>query len=181
MRLTEIGHQIGLVATDRFARFETKRNAVEVEKQRLKQTWLRPEALDYSAMMSALGRPLARESNLLDLLKRPKTTYIELAELAGLDQPLNDQQAVRQLEIQARYDGYIERQIDEIARVKKQENTSIPIDLNYQLVRGLSTEVMQKLETTRPETIGQASRISGVTPAAISLLLVHLKRHQRAA
>ncbi len=181
MRLTEIGHQLGLVATDRFARFETKRNAVEVEKQRLKQTWLRPEALDYGAMMSALGRPLARESNLLDLLRRPKTTYIELAELAGLDQPLNDQQAVRQLEIQARYDGYIERQIDEIARLKKQENTSIPIDLNYQLVRGLSTEVMQKLETTRPETIGQASRISGVTPAAISLLLVHLKRHQRAA
>jgi len=181
MRLTETGHQLGLVATDRFARFETKRNAVEVEKQRLKQTWVRPEALNYSAMMSALGRPLARESNLLELLKRPETTYIELARLAGLEQPLNDQQAVRQLEIQARYDGYIKRQIDEIARLKKQENTSIPVDLNYQLVRGLSTEVLQKLETTRPETIGQASRISGVTPAAISLLLVHLKRHQRAA
>lgn len=181
MRLTETGHQLGLVATDRFARFETKRNAVEIEKQRLKQTWVRPEALNYSAMMSVLGRPLARESNLLELLKRPETTYTALAGLAGLEQPLDDQQAVRQLEIQARYDGYIERQIDEIARLRKQENTSIPADLNYQLVRGLSTEVMQKLEATRPETIGQASRISGVTPAAISLLLVHLKRHQRAA
>jgi len=115
------------------------------------------------------------------LLRRPETSYLQLAQLADLDARLEDDQAIRQLEIQARYDGYIERQLTEIERQKKQENAFIPQEINYQQVSGLSSEVQQKLEQTRPETVGQAARIPGVTPAAISLLLVHLKRLQRAA
>ncbi|MGI9319221.1 MAG: tRNA uridine-5-carboxymethylaminomethyl(34) synthesis enzyme MnmG [bacterium] len=181
LRLTEKGHQLGLVDHERIEFFERKRSAVHGEKLRMKKTWLRPEELSQSAMISALGRPLTREANLLDLLRRPETNYVDLARLANLSQPIDDQQVIRQLEIQARYEGYIERQIDEIEKLKKQEGTAIPLELNYQQVRGLSAEVMQKFESTRPETVGQAARIPGVTPAAISLLLVHLKRHRRAA
>ena len=181
LRLTEIGHALGLVDAARAESFERKRSAVNNEKLRLQKTWLRPAELKTDAMISALGRPLARETNLLDLLRRPETKYADLVELAGLKEPVDDEEVIRQLEIQARYDGYIERQIDEIERLKKQEATPIPGDLDYQQVRGLSAEVMQKFVTTRPETVGQAARIPGVTPAAISLLLVHLKRHRRAA
>ena len=151
------------------------------EKQRFQKTWLRPGSPVDAAVTQALGQPLARETNLLDLLRRPETSYLQLAQLADLDARLEDDQAIRQLEIQARYDGYIERQLTEIERQKKQENAFIPQEINYQQVSGLSSEVQQKLEQTRPETVGQAARIPGVTPAAISLLLVHLKRLQRAA
>lgn len=181
LRLTEIGQQLGLVDAERTESFERKRNALNDEKLRLQKTWLRPAELNNDAMISVLGRPLTRETNLLDLLRRPETNYADLVKLAGLQLPVNDEQVIRQLEIQARYDGYIERQIDEIERLKKQETTPIPYDLDYQQVRGLSAEVMQKFLDTRPETVGQAARIPGVTPAAISLLLVHLKRHRRAA
>jgi tRNA uridine 5-carboxymethylaminomethyl modification enzyme len=181
LRLTATGHKLGLVAEERLLKLEKKRDAVEAEKNRFKQTWLRPGSQDEAVIEQVLGQPLARETNLLDLLRRPETNYQQLAELADLDSRLDDTQEIRQLEIQARYDGYIERQLGEIERQKKQENTSIPISINYQQVRGLSSEVQQKLEDTQPETVGQAARIPGVTPAAISLLLVHLKRHQRAA
>ena len=181
LRLTEKGHHLGLVDDERIENFEEKRNAVEREKRRLKTTWVRPEDLSNSAMLSALGKPLIREANLLDLLRRPETNYFDLVQLAELPEPIENEQAIRQLEIQARYDGYIERQIDEIEKLKKQEATLIPEGMDYGKVRGLSVEVRQKLESTRPETVGQAARIPGVTPAAISLLLVHLKRHRRAA
>jgi len=181
LRLTETGHRLGLVSGERLQRFERKRDVVVAEKQRFQKTWLRPGSPVDAAVTQALGQPLARETNLLDLLRRPETSYLQLAQLADLDARLEDDQAIRQLEIQARYDGYIERQLTEIERQKKQENAFIPQEINYQQVSGLSSEVQQKLEQTRPETVGQAARIPGVTPAAISLLLVHLKRLQRAA
>ena len=181
LRLTEQGHQLGLVDDVRIKNFKAKRNAVEGEKHRLKTTWIRPQDLNDSAMISALGKPLTREANLLDLLRRPETNYFDLVRLAELPEPIENEQVIRQLEIQARYDGYIERQIDEIEKLKKQEATLIPDGVDYEQVRGLSAEVRQKLKSTRPETVGQAARIPGVTPAAISLLLVHLKRHRRAA
>ena len=128
-----------------------------------------------------LGQPLARETSLMDLLRRPELGYLDIARLAGLDDPLDDYQSVRQLEIQARYSGYIERQVAEIEKLRKNNDTRIPDNMDYDNVLGLSAEVQQKLIETRPQTVGQASRIPGVTPAAVSLLLVHLKKIQRAA
>jgi len=181
LRLTDIGKNFGLVDDIRYQRFDTKRNAVEQEKQRFRSTWVRPDQPATAKVEKILGQPLSREANLLDLLKRPEISYQTLAEAAELTQPLTDHDWIRQLEIQARYQGYIERQIGEVERLKKQENTAIPETIDYDNVRGLSAEVRQKLNDTHPETIGQASRIPGMTPAAVSLLLVHLKRHQRAA
>ncbi len=181
LRLTDIGKRFGLVDDVRYQRFDTKRNAVEKEKQRFRSTWVRPDQPTSANVEKALGQPLAREANLLDLLKRPEIGYQTLAVAAELTEPLTDLDWIRQLEIQARYQGYIERQIGEVERLKKQEDTTIPETIDYENVRGLSAEVRQKLTETNPETIGQASRIPGITPAAVSLLLVHLKRHQRAA
>jgi tRNA uridine 5-carboxymethylaminomethyl modification enzyme len=181
LRLTSTGRELGLVCDERVRRFERKRDAVNNEKKRLAKTWLQPGRLDPAKEIAVLGRPLGRETSLLELLRRPETDYPAVVDLAGLDDPLTDAQAVRQLEIQARYDGYIERQQGEIARLRKQENTVIPPDIDYASVRGLSTEVRQKLDQTKPQTVGQAGRIPGVTPAAISLLLVHLKRTRQAA
>ncbi len=181
LRLTEKGRDLGLVGDLRFSRFETKREAIETEKKRLSKTWVQPGTLDVGRETAVLGRPLTREANLMELLRRPETDYASVANLVDLPMPLTEAQAIRQLEIQARYEGYIERQQGEIARLKKQENTAIPADLDYADVRGLSAEVQQKLAETRPETVGQAARIPGVTPAAISLLLVYLKRTRRAA
>ena len=180
LRLTEKGRELGLVDDERFRRFEAKRDAVDSEKKRLSKTWVQPGTLDPAREQAVLGRALSREANLLELLRRPEADYVSVAGLTGLASPLTDTQAIRQLEIQARYEGYIERQQGEIARLRRQESTVIPPDLDYALVRGLSAEVQQKLGETRPETVGQASRIPGVTPAAVSLLLVHLKRGQRA-
>ena len=118
---------------------------------------------------------------MLDLLRRPELTYGDIVRLAELESPLDDPQAIRQLEIQARYSGYIERQVAEIERQKKHESTLLPLSLDYAQVKGLSAEVTQKLNDTKPETIGQAARIPGMTPAAISLLLIHLKKIQSAA
>jgi len=181
LRLTGTGHALGLVDGSRMARFERKRDAVDAEKQRFRQTWVRPETLDPARAEQALGQSLAREANLLDLLRRPETSYRDLVDLARLESPLLEREEIRQLEIQARYDGYIERQQDEIERQRSQQDKPIPADLDYATVRGLSSEARQKLRETRPETVGQASRIPGITPAAVSLLLVHLKRVQRAA
>jgi len=181
LRLTDIGKDFGLVDHIRYQQFDAKRNAVEQEKQRFRSTWMRPDQPNTARVEKALGQPLAREASLLDLLKRPEVNYQTLAEAAELTEPLTNIDWIRQLEIQARYQGYIERQIGEVERLKKQENTAIPETIDYENVRGLSSEVRQKLTETNPETIGQASRIPGMTPAAVSLLLVHLKRHQRAA
>ena len=181
LRLTEKGFEMGVVDDQRIAAFNLKRNRIEKEKGRLEKTWIHPDKTDSARIQRVLGQPLQRETNLLDLLRRPEIDYSGLVELAELDSPLDDPQSIRQLEIQARYSGYIERQMIEIERQKNSDRLTIPQSLDYSGVRGLSAEVQQKLTETRPQTIGQAARIPGVTPAAVSLLLVHLKRFRRAA
>ncbi len=181
LRLTEKGYQLNLVDEDRMRRFDTKRHALEREKARLASTRVRPGQLNLEREQAVLGGALRRGVNLLELLRRPDVDYRVMVHLVGLDNPLTDDQTIRQLEIQARYEGYIERQQGEISRLRRQESTLLPMEMEYSQVRGLSTEVQQKLNQTRPETVGQAARIPGVTPAAISLLLVHLKRLQKAS
>ena len=181
LRLTEKGYQLGLVDQYRMSAFDTKRSNIDKEKVRLEKTWVHAAKIDDVEAKKYLGQSLQRDSNLLDLMRRPEVGYKEAVALAGLDAPLQDEQSIRQLEIQARYSGYIERQVAEIERQKKSQDMVIPSDLDYLQVRGLSSEVQQKLLQTKPETVGQAARIPGVTPAAISLLMVHLKKIQRAA
>jgi tRNA uridine 5-carboxymethylaminomethyl modification enzyme len=181
LRLTETGYQLGLVDEHRMMIFDKKRESIKKEKTRLQKTWIRPEKADPGKIEKILGQALQREANLMELLRRPEIDYQDLVELGKLDSPLENPQSIRQLEIQARYSGYIERQMAEVERQKKSENLVIPENIDYAKARGLSTEVLQKLCETRPQTIGQAARIPGVTPAAISLLLVHLKKIQQAA
>jgi tRNA uridine 5-carboxymethylaminomethyl modification enzyme len=187
-RLTAIGRELGCIDEARWAAFSRKREQVAVELERLKHTWVHPRTLDPAAANSVLGKPLEREHTLYDLLKRPALGYADLARLRSLDgaapavpgaQSLGPA-IVQQLEIAAKYEGYIARQQVDIARQESHETTRIPAAFDYASVRGLSIEVRQKLQALRPETLGQAARLSGVTPAAISLLLVFLKRwHQQ--
>lgn len=176
LRLTEKGHELGLVSEARWRAFSAKREAIEKEQERLRTTWIQPDKVDKALTARVLGDTLRREHNLHDLLLRPNVRYKELMALDASGQGVSDPQVINQLEIQARYGGYIERQRNEIARHSKLEKTALPSDLNYDNVRGLSNEVRQKLSEQRPQTIGQASRMPGVTPAAISLLLVYLKK-----
>ena len=183
-RLTEIGFRIGCVSRDRFDKFEAKREFVSRETERLSTSWMRP-ALMTPEVESELGFSLASEHHLLDLLKRPEVGYHQLlraAKLAGLQASPStaDHASVEQIEIQTKYAGYIDRQRVEVERHRHSEDLQIPDDFNYAAVPGLSIEVCQKLTLTRPATLGQAGRIAGVTPAAISLLLVHLKKSSRA-
>jgi tRNA uridine 5-carboxymethylaminomethyl modification enzyme len=177
-RLTEIGRRLGCVDDGRWDAFCRKRDAVALELERLKSTWVNPHSLGDDAMARVFGKPLEREYTLADLLRRPGVSYQALATLgsAGTATAATDPQVGEQVEISVKYAGYIARQQDEVARLESHENTRIPASLDYNRVRGLSFEVRQKLSAQRPETVGQASRISGITPAAISLLLVHLKR-----
>jgi len=177
LRLTEKGYELGLVDENRWSRFNRKRELIELERQRLKTTWLHPGKVDQARARKTLGDTLKREHSLYDLLVRPNVGYAALMELDSSSAPIEDQQVIAQLEIQARYGGYIERQRNEIERQSKLESTILPAQLDYEHVRGLSNEVRQKLTDHRPDTVGQASRIPGVTPAAISLLLVHMKKH----
>jgi tRNA uridine 5-carboxymethylaminomethyl modification enzyme len=176
LRLTETGRKLGLVDDARWDAFARKRDAIARETERLKSTWVNPCVLPPEEALRVLGKPLERDQTLLDLLRRPEVTYRALLTLCGSGTPASDSAVAEQVEIQAKYAGYITRQRDEVARNEAHESTRLPPDLDYRAVRGLSFEVQQKLAQQRPETIGQASRISGVTPAAISLLLVHLKR-----
>jgi tRNA uridine 5-carboxymethylaminomethyl modification enzyme len=176
LRLTPIGRKLGLVDDLRWERFERKREAVEKEQRRLRSVWIQPNDLPVEDAMRVIGHGLEREYSLMDLLRRPAVSYANLMTLPGAGPQLADLQAAEQVEIQAKYQGYIDRQREEVARHEHSESLCIPAELDYGSVRGLSIEVQQKLGRHRPETIGQASRISGVTPAAISLLLVHLKR-----
>jgi tRNA uridine 5-carboxymethylaminomethyl modification enzyme len=176
MRLTKIGYDLGLVGEERWQAFDQKREIIEQETQRLKTTWLRPETVDREKATAVLGEPLKREHNLYDLLIRPEVDYRNLITLNEGDQGIEHIQAVQQIEIQARYGGYIKRQQDEVARQSKQEGTVLSEAIDYEGVRGLSNEVRLKLQDHRPATSGQASRIPGMTPAAISLLLVHVKK-----
>jgi tRNA uridine 5-carboxymethylaminomethyl modification enzyme len=176
LRLTDIGRGLGIVDDRRWGAFNRKRDAIALESERLKSTWLSPKAVPAEAARRVLGSEIEREYTLMDLLKRPRVHYADLMSLPGAGEPTMQAVVAEQVEIQAKYSGYIERQRQEVERRERQESSSLPGDLDYRTVRGLSVEVQQKLNLHKPETVGQASRISGVTPAAISLLLVHLKR-----
>jgi tRNA uridine 5-carboxymethylaminomethyl modification enzyme len=176
LRLTETGRALGLVDDARWDAFARKRDAIARETERLKSTWISPRALPEADAVRVFGKPLERDQTLLDLLRRPDVTYGELMTLHDAGGAVDDPAVAEQVETQAKYAGYITRQRDEVARNVAHESMRLPPDLDYRAVRGLSFEVQQKLAAQRPETVGQASRISGVTPAAISLLLVHLKR-----
>jgi tRNA uridine 5-carboxymethylaminomethyl modification enzyme len=178
MRLTETGRRLGLVDDIRWRAFEEKREKIARELERLKSTWVNPRMLDKTEAERVLGKEIEREYCLYDLLRRPEVSYPALMTLPGA-QPADRPEFTEEVEIQVKYQGYIERQADEIARQESQETTKLPANMDYSLVRGLSIEVRQKLNLHQPQTVGQASRISGVTPAAISLLLVHLKRGAR--
>ena len=176
LRLTEIGRKLGAVDDTRWAAFETKREAIAREQERLKATWVNPLVVDAAAAQRVLGQAMAREYPLIDLLRRPDVTYGVLMTLPGAGPGVDDVQVAEQVEIQAKYQGYIERQQVEIDRSAQQENLKLPLDLDYTKISGLSIEAQQKLAKQQPETLGQAARISGITPAAISVLMVYAKR-----
>lgn len=176
LRLTEMGRELGLVDDERWARFNEKLERIEQERQRLKSTWVNPLAESAAEVNAHLATPLSREASGEDLLRRPDMTYAQLTSLSAFAPGLDDAQAAEQVEIQVKYEGYIARQQDEIDRQQRNENTLLPATLDYRQVSGLSNEVIAKLNDHKPVSIGQASRISGVTPAAISILLVWLKK-----
>ncbi|MDR3490878.1 MAG: tRNA uridine-5-carboxymethylaminomethyl(34) synthesis enzyme MnmG [Gammaproteobacteria bacterium] len=176
LRLTAKGHELGLVNEEQWSQFSVKQEAVEREKSRLHTTWVRPNTTTGDAVEAMLELPLAHEYSLEELLRRPKVTYQKLMEIPDAGPGLVDAVAAEQVEIQIKYAGYITRQEDEILRQSRNENLAIPLHLEYADVVGLSTEVKQKLKNVKPVTLGSASRIPGVTPAAISLLLVHIKK-----
>jgi tRNA uridine 5-carboxymethylaminomethyl modification enzyme len=179
-RLTEIGRELGLVDDLRWGMFNRKRDAVAREAERLKATWVNPRQLPEIDAIRVLGQPMEREYRLFDLLRRPQVSYASLLSLPGAGEGVAAAEVIEQLEIQAKYQGYIERQQEEIDKGLAHESMALPTDIDYAQVPGLSFEVRQKLAQMRPQTLGQASRLQGLTPAAISLLLVHLKRRKAA-
>lgn len=176
LRLTEQGRELGLVDDERWARFNRKLESIERERQRLKASWVNPLAESAAEVNAQLTAPLSREANGEDLLRRPEMTYEQLVQMTPFSPGLEDKQAAEQVEIQVKYEGYIARQQDEIEKQQRNENTLLPATLDYRQVNGLSNEVIAKLNDHKPSSIGQASRISGITPAAISILLVWLKK-----
>lgn len=176
LRLTPIGHQLGLVNQNHFDLFEKKRKMIESEQERIHNTWVRPDSPIGRSVETILQQPLIREYRLVELLRRPCVTYQNLMDIEGIGPGILDDKVAEQIEIQAKYAGYIDRQEEEIARYTRHEDAKLPIHFDYSKVKGLSAEVCQKLSSTRPVNIGMASRIPGVTPAAISLLLVHVKK-----
>ena len=176
IRLTPIAHELGLIDEARWARFNEKMENIEKERERLKQIWIHPQSEHLAVINELVSTPLIREASGEDLLRRPEMTYEKLTQTAAFAPALADKQAAEQVEIAIKYQGYIEHQQDEIEKQKRHENTVIPERFDYSLVSGLSNEVRSKLEQHRPVSIGQASRISGITPAAISILLVNLKK-----
>ncbi|MBO9716357.1 MAG: tRNA uridine-5-carboxymethylaminomethyl(34) synthesis enzyme MnmG [Pseudoxanthomonas sp.] len=179
LRLTAKGRELGVVDEARWARFEAKREAIERETRRLRALWATPANALGREVEAALGLAVSRETNALDLIKRPELGYALLMTVPSLGPGVDDAQVAEQVEIGVKYAGYLDRQREEIARQQRHEETAIPATFDYAGVRGLSAEVQQKLERVRPQTIGQAQRIPGMTPAAISLLLVHLERLRR--
>jgi tRNA uridine 5-carboxymethylaminomethyl modification enzyme len=185
MRLTEAGRNMGLVGDDQWDKFNKKRDAVSRETQRLRSLWVSPANLAATESERVLGKAIDHEYSLADLLRRPQVAYADLmgldggrfvsADILALDD-VSRETVIKQIDIAAKYAGYINRQNDEVERAAHYENMALPSDLDYLSIGALSVEVRQKLDKHRPETLGQASRISGVTPAAISLLLVHLRR-----
>ena len=175
MRLTEKGRELGLVDDDRWKQFSDKREAIELERQRLKSTWIQPASDTAEKLSAHIENKLSHEYSLFELLKRPEIDYKIIGSLYPDHQV--EKTIAEQVEIDAKYSGYITRQQDEVNRLRRHEKTRIPVDFNYQSIKGLSNEVKQKLSEATPETLARASRIPGVTPAAISLLIVQLKKH----
>jgi tRNA uridine 5-carboxymethylaminomethyl modification enzyme len=180
LRLTETGHALGVVPQARFDALRAKREAVEHEMQRLGSLWAGPNNGLGAAVERQLGIAVSRETSAADLLRRPEIDYAQLTALTEFGPAVARDDVAAQVEVQIKYAGYLERQREEIARQRRHEHTAIPASFDYDKVRGLSAEVLLKLKRTLPATIGQAARVSGVTPAAISLLLVHLKRRDAA-
>jgi len=178
-RLTPLGRELGLVEDVRWAAFSRKRDAVGAETARLSGLWAAPNNALGAALAATLDLELSRENSALDLLRRPELDYARLMAVPGFGPAVDDAKVAEQVEIETKYAGYLDRQREEIARQQRHETTAIPADFNYVQVRGLSAEVLQKLQRVCPQTVGQAQRIPGVTPAAISLLLVHLERTRR--
>jgi tRNA uridine 5-carboxymethylaminomethyl modification enzyme len=207
LRLTETGRELGLVDDARWDAYCRKRDAIAAESERLKSVWINPRLLPAGVAERVLGKPTERENELspdrvlaspatgdaklkrsgpsqyrlFDLLRRPEVSYRSLLTLPGAGEPVADPQVAEQVEIQAKYAGYIERQREDVAKAQDAETLRIPPELDYGAVHGLSIEVRQRLAQHRPETLGQASRVQGVTPAAMSLLLVHLKKRGKSA
>ncbi len=176
LRLTEIGRKLGAVDDVRWAAFAQKSEAIAREQERLKATWVNPRVVEAADAQRVLGQPMEREYPLIDLLRRPDVSYDALMTLPGAGPGVADPQVAEQVEIQAKYQGYIERQQEEIDRSAQQENLKLPQDIDYTKISGLSIEAQQKLTQQQPETLGQAARISGITPATISVLMVYAKR-----
>ncbi len=176
IRLTAKGRELGLVDDARWAAFNLKIEQIELERQRLKQQWIHPQHAALAEVNLLVKTPLSKESSLEDLIRRPEVNYQDLMKIDLIGPGLTDPAAAEQVEIQIKYEGYINRQQDEISKQERNENTRLPANFDYKAVKGLSNEVILKLNQVQPETMGQASRISGITPAAISLLLVYLKK-----
>ena len=178
LRLTQAGRRLGLVGDRRWRAFESKKEAIELEQQRLGAIWVNPDNTIGKALKETLGVALSKEARALDLLKRPEISYSELMTVEGLGPGNSDEKVAEQVDVQVRYSGYLTRQAGEVEKNQRNEDTLIPSDFDYGQIQGLSSELCEKLQKTQPESIGQASRIPGMTPAAISLLLVFLKRHR---
>ena len=181
-RLSEKGRALGLVGDDRWRHFSDKREAIASENKRMASTWVQPGSTQAIALEAFVEKPLAHEYNLAELIKRPELDYQKIASIcSGTDAPVVGLQVAQQIEINAKYSGYIERQREDIERLRRHENTVIPDDFDYSGVKGLSNEVKQKLDEARPTTLARAARTQGVTPAAVSLLLIYLKKRAVAA
>lgn len=179
LRLTEKGRELGLVDDHRWKSYCQTRDSIEAERQRLNEIWITPANDLGQKIESTHGITISKEVRALDLMKRPEVAYRQLAEIEGIGPGVENERVAQQLEIQIRYAGYLGRQQEDISRRRRHESQEIPSDFDYEPVRGLSSEVREKLQKHRPDTIGQASRIPGVTPAAISLLLIHLKKSRQ--
>jgi tRNA uridine 5-carboxymethylaminomethyl modification enzyme len=176
-RLTAKGRELGLVDDTRWKAFSEKQEAIDLECQRLKEHWVNPNSANAEQINALLKQPMQRESTLEAMIRRPEVNYPDLMNVEGLGPAIENEQAAEQVEIKIKYQGYIDRQLDEIEKLKRYENTILPNDFDYLAVKGLSNEVVSKLIDIKPESIGQASRISGITPAAISILLIYLKKN----
>jgi tRNA uridine 5-carboxymethylaminomethyl modification enzyme len=180
-RLTETGRNMGIVSDARWAAYSKKADAVKGESERLNKLWATPTNALGAAVQSQLNVPITRECNVLDLIKRPEITYASLMSVADLGPGVDDEKVAEQIEISVKYSGYLDRQREDIERSRRHEDTEIPSDFDYQSISGLGAEIESKLMKVKPQTIGQAQRIPGMTPAAISLLLVTLSKRKRVA
>jgi tRNA uridine 5-carboxymethylaminomethyl modification enzyme len=180
-RLTETARSMGIISEQRWAAFSQKASAVQAETERLKKLWATPTNTLGAAVQSQLNLPISRECNVLDLIKRPEITYASLMRLSELGPGVEDEKVAEQIEISVKYSGYLDRQREDIERQRRHEDTEIPADFDYKTISGLGNELESKLIRVKPETIGQAQRIPGMTPAAISLLLVTLSKRKRVA